>query len=108
MPDLLLAADIGGTNTRMRLVDAGDPTAPLDEQGYGGGQPVEQAISAFLARVGDRGAIRAACFGVAGRVVDGDVRMTNRPTRKSPMSAWRRPFRFRRTGSRLSTTWSRT
>src|SRR5688572_19709977 len=79
MSDLLMAADIGGTNTRIRLVDAGDVTTPLEEQTYGGGQPVSEAIAAFLGLIGDRRPVRAACFGVAGRVVDGDVRMTNRP-----------------------------
>ncbi len=80
MPDLLLAADIGGTNTRIRLVDAADVASPLEEQAYGDAQPVAVAIAAFLDRMGERrGTIRAACFGVAGRVVDGDVRMTNRP-----------------------------
>jgi glucokinase len=80
MPDLLMAADIGGTNTRIRLVGGEDLTAPLEEQTYGGGQPVSKAVAAFLGRIGDRRRdLRAACFGVAGRVVDGDVRMTNRP-----------------------------
>ncbi len=80
MPDLLLAADIGGSNTRLRLVDAAEPAAPLDEHVYGDGKPVESAVRAYIERIGEqRGALRAACFGVAGRVVDGDVSMTNRP-----------------------------
>src|SRR5688500_18643651 len=79
MPDLLLAADIGGTNSRIRLVDPADLGAALDECTYGERQPVAAALGAFLDRIGSRRAhIKAACFGVAGRVADGDVRMTNR------------------------------
>ena len=54
MPDLLLAADIGATNTRCRLVDAADLKRGLDEHTYGNGAPVNEAIAAFLARIGER------------------------------------------------------
>ena len=82
MSDLLIAADVGGTNARLRLLDADDPARPLEEKIYGDGLAVEAAVAAFLGEVGpDRaGRVRAACFGIAGRVVAGDVRMTNRPS----------------------------
>ena len=81
MPDLLIAADVGGTNARLRLLDAGDAAAPLAERTYGDGLHVAGAVEKFLDEIGPdrRGDVRAACFGIAGRVVDGDVRMTNRP-----------------------------
>ena len=81
MPDLLIAADVGGTNARLRLLDAGDAGEPLAEQTYGDGLHVAEAVARFLGEIDadQRGDVRAACFGIAGRVVDGDVRMTNRP-----------------------------
>lgn len=82
MADLVLAADIGATNTRLRLVAAGELASALEEEKYKD-MPVQQAIEAFIDRIGARrGEVRAACFGVAGRVIDGDVRMTNRPKEK--------------------------
>lgn len=83
MADLLLAGDIGATNARLRLVEAGDVAGALQEHTYIKKMPVAEAIDAFLKRIGARrGEIRAAAFGVAGRVVGGDVRMTNRPKEK--------------------------
>lgn len=80
MPDLLLCADVGGTNTRLRLVDADHPSSPLVEKNYGDGEPVVEAVGLFAQSLGDRAhSISAAAFGIAGRVVEGDVRMTNRP-----------------------------
>jgi glucokinase len=76
MPDLLLAGDVGGTNTRLRLVDAATDVVQR-EQTYGGGQPVAEALATFFGTFDGR--VAAAALGVAGRVVDHDVRMTNRP-----------------------------
>ena len=81
MPDLLIAADVGGTNARLRLVNADDVSVPLAEHIYTDGTSVADAVAAFVAALhpAQRADVRAACFGIAGRVVDGDVRMTNRP-----------------------------
>ena len=76
MPDLILAGDVGGTNTRLRLVDAGDTHSVLLEKTYAD-RPVADALAAFFGEID--GSVKAGCLGVAGRVVDGDVRMTNRP-----------------------------
>lgn len=79
MPDLLLCADVGGTNTRLRLVDADAPSTPLVEHNYGDGTPVVEAVARFADSHDRTRSLAAAAFGIAGRVVEGDVRMTNRP-----------------------------
>ena len=81
MPDLdrgplLLAGDVGGTNVRLRLVPADDLRAGVRERVYRD-TPVADALAAFVADL-DR-PVAAAGLGCAGRVIDGDVRMTNRP-----------------------------
>jgi glucokinase len=77
---MLIAGDIGGTTTRLALVspDAG-PRAFVAEQefpsaDYPGLQPI---VEAFLASTGGRAT--AACFDVAGPVVEGRARLTNLP-----------------------------
>jgi glucokinase len=77
---MLIAGDIGGTTTRLALVspDAG-PRALLAEQefpsaAYPGLQPI---VEAFLANTGARAT--AACFDVAGPVIDGSAQLTNLP-----------------------------
>jgi glucokinase len=77
---MLIAGDIGGTTTRLALVshDAG-PRAFVAEQefpsaDYPGLQPI---VEAFLASTGARAT--AACFDVAGPVVDGRAHLTNLP-----------------------------
>jgi glucokinase len=77
---MLIAGDIGGTTTRLALVspDAG-PRAFVAEQefpsaDYPGLQPI---VEAFLASTGRRAT--AACFDVAGPVVDGRAHLTNLP-----------------------------
>ena len=76
MTDLLLAGDVGGTNVRLRTVRAGDPSTPVRETVYRDTR-IDDALAQFIA--GIDGGVRAAGLGCAGRVVDGDVRMTNRP-----------------------------
>jgi glucokinase len=77
---MLIAGDIGGTTTRLALVspEAG-PRAVLGQQefrsaAYKGLQPIVQA---FLA--GNDGHVTAACFDVAGPVIDGRAHLTNLP-----------------------------
>lgn len=76
MPDLLLTGDVGGTNTRLRLVNADDTHSVLLEKTYPN-VPVADALATFFGEMD--GDVQSACLGVAGRVIDGDVRMTNRP-----------------------------
>ena len=77
---MLIAGDIGGTTTRLALVspDAG-PRAFVAEQefpsaDFPGLQPI---VEAFLASTGGRAT--AACFDVAGPVIDGRAHLTNLP-----------------------------
>jgi len=73
---LILAGDIGGTNTRLALVD-GDPRQPVALEIYPSGDhaSLEEIVRAFIAAHPDE--LAAACFGVAGPVRDGHVRVTN-------------------------------
>ncbi len=73
---MILAGDIGGTNTRLALVD-GDPRAPVALEIYPSGDhaSLEEMVRAFLAA--HPAGIAAACFGVAGPVRDGHVDVTN-------------------------------
>ena len=70
---MILAGDIGGTNTRLAVYD--DALACVEEQSYtNAGRPgLEDALAEFGPRTG----ITAACFGVAGPVAAGRVRLTN-------------------------------
>ncbi|HEY4042332.1 MAG TPA: glucokinase [Rhodopila sp.] len=77
---MLIAGDIGGTTTRVALVsrDTG-PRKFLAEQefrspDFKGLQPI---VEAFLANTG--GDATAACFDVAGPVIDGRAHLTNLP-----------------------------
>jgi glucokinase len=77
---MLIAGDIGGTTTRLALVspDAGPRVFVAEEEfpsaDYPGLQPI---VEAFLASTGGRAT--AACFDVAGPVVDGRAHLTNLP-----------------------------
>jgi len=73
---LILAGDIGGTNTRLALVD-GDPREPVALEIYPSKQhaSLEEMARAFL--TAHPAELEAACFGVAGPVRDGRVRVTN-------------------------------
>lgn len=74
----VLAGDIGGTNARLAIVDAGSPEMRvihkrrLPSRDYPGLAPL---VRAFLAEVGETPA--RACFGIACPVVDGRCRPTN-------------------------------
>jgi glucokinase len=78
--DMILAGDIGGTNTRIALFDPNDsPLRPISQADYrSNAHPgiVEIALD-FLSN--HREKIDACCFGVAGPVVDGKSHPTNLP-----------------------------
>jgi len=77
---MLIAGDIGGTKTRLALVsEEAGPRKFVAEQefhsaDYKGLQPI---VEAFLANT--RGSATAACFDVAGPVIDGRAHLTNLP-----------------------------
>jgi glucokinase len=75
---LLLAGDIGATNTRIALFDPkGDLRKPKRLKTYAGAEypGLVEVIRDYLREVDDR--VVAACFGAAGPVVDGRVKLTN-------------------------------
>ena len=75
---MLLAGDVGGTKTNLALFDAeGGSRRPLREATFPSAQyrSLEAVVCAFLLGTGQRP--DAACFGVAGPVVDGRARVTN-------------------------------
>jgi len=78
---MLLAGDIGGTNTRLGLFDAADPRpVPVVVRAYptDGFPSLESMLAAFLADAGTVPAsIEGAAFGVAGPVVHGRATLTN-------------------------------
>jgi glucokinase len=82
-PGVVLAADVGGTNTKLAL---GRPAAGrctiVEQRGYSSGAyaSFELAVEAFLREpdVAPHAAqVRAACFAVAGPVEDGCAQLTN-------------------------------
>ncbi|MDX1501561.1 MAG: glucokinase [Thermoanaerobaculia bacterium] len=82
----LLAGDIGGTKTILRLVarssDRVARPAVVGERRYASADfsDLVPMVRSFLESVGDgRGAPAAACFAVAGPVVEGVCRVTNLP-----------------------------
>jgi len=78
---VLLAGDVGGTKTALALFDGGAETfTPVREVVLPSRDfpALESAIAHFLA-TGPRVAVEAACFGVAGPVLDGRCATTNLP-----------------------------
>ena len=76
---LILAADIGGTNTRLALIETTGSEARIvarDSSPSPGLSSLAQRVQRFLA---GRPVPARACFAVAGPVVDGTVRTTNLP-----------------------------
>src|SRR5207253_800144 len=73
---VILAGDIGGTNTRLALVD-GDPRAPLAVEVYPSRAhgSFEEMLAAFLAAHPAR--LDRVCVAVAGPVIHGHVDVTN-------------------------------
>ncbi len=78
---MLLAGDIGGTNTRLGLFAAASPRpSPVEVRTYETGDfpTLESMLAAFLAEAGAAPAsISGAAFGVAGPVVHGRAALTN-------------------------------
>lgn len=76
---MLLAGDVGGTKTALALLDGGEPgvvrEAVLPSHDF---PSLEAAVARFLEE-GPAARIDAACFGVAGAVVDGRCVTTNLP-----------------------------
>ncbi len=78
---ILLAGDIGGTKTVVSLFErAGDSLRTLREDVFESAAHArfDEILSAFLADASP-GPIAAACFGVAGAVMDGRAQTTNLP-----------------------------
>ncbi|HXD72659.1 MAG TPA: glucokinase [Vicinamibacterales bacterium] len=79
----VLAADVGGTTTRLGVFETGAPRPrPIAVRTYGttefGGFP--EVVAAFLRDAAiDARSIGHACFGVAGPVLDGRATLTNTP-----------------------------
>jgi len=77
---MILAGDIGGTSTRVALFDAvGERVAPLATAVYASASldRLEDAVDDFLRAA--QAQVHAACFGVAGPVVDGRATRPNLP-----------------------------
>ena len=78
---MLLAGDIGGTNTRLGVFAAASPRpAPVEVRTYATGDfpTLESMLATFLADAGESPAsIEGAAFGVAGPVVQGRAALTN-------------------------------
>lgn len=76
---MVLAGDIGGTNTRLALFEVGERELPTLNYGStyesAAFPALEDVISKFMS--GSEGQIRAAVFAVAGPVVDGQSTLTN-------------------------------
>lgn len=78
--DVILAGDVGGTNTRFGLFRLGDETLePIVIATYASQSisSLEQAVETFLATYPAR--VSVACFGVAGPVINGVCNVTNLP-----------------------------
>ena len=77
---MLIAGDIGGTKTLLALYDAErGPRRPLAEAEFASAryEGLERMVEEFLGQHGAKA--RAACFDVAGPVIDGRARLTNLP-----------------------------
>jgi glucokinase len=71
---LILAGDIGGTKTTLALCDDKGAIQREATEKSGDWSSLEQIVEKFAP-----GSVRAACFGVAGPVVDGVAKITNLP-----------------------------
>ena len=82
---MLLAGDVGGTKTRLALYDEANGALTLAQSTLydsKSASTLEELVLRFLKANGNPDP-RAACFGVAGAVVGGQVRTTNLPWRVS-------------------------
>jgi len=71
---MILAGDIGGTKTTLALCDDDGTVVHEATEKSADWSSLEQIVEKFAP-----GAVRAACFGVAGPVVDGVAKITNLP-----------------------------
>lgn len=82
---MILAGDIGGTKTNLGLFEVNDGAlVALDERSFPSRDYVglETIVTEFVRQIAERGhhaAIKAACFGVAGPVTNGECVATNLP-----------------------------
>src|ERR1700756_4909455 len=79
-PSLLIAGDMGGTKTLLAIYDpAVGARTPLVEREYRSANypALEVIVKEFLAATNL--SVQAACFDVAGPVIDGGARLTNLP-----------------------------
>ncbi|HEY7190988.1 MAG TPA: glucokinase [Vicinamibacterales bacterium] len=76
---MILAGDIGGTSTRLALFDVGDRVDALAIGVFASASldRLDDAVDDFLRTA--PGQVHAACFGVAGPVVDGRATLPNLP-----------------------------
>jgi glucokinase len=77
---MLIAGDIGGTKTLLALYgQEADPRNPVAEMEFHSASygTLDELVMEFMAKVGRRA--EAACFDVAGPVLDGHARLTNLP-----------------------------
>jgi glucokinase len=73
----VLAADVGGTHTRLALLRGGERIAERTQPSAGSGG-LAAILREFLAAAGGP-PLAAACLAIAGPVIDGAVRVTNLP-----------------------------
>ena len=80
---MLLAGDIGGTKTRLALYDGAPGALRLVHSAHydSRSSPTLEGLVVQFLRAADQPRITAACFGVAGAVVGGQVQATNLPWR---------------------------
>ena len=76
---VILAGDIGGTNTRLALFDPGDLRRSQAEETYPSGRHagLPEIVRLFVENHAAK--VEGACFGVAGPVRDGRIEATNLP-----------------------------
>ncbi len=77
---MILAGDIGGTKTFLALYDSPAPGSPHRDASYSSRDfsSLEEILDRFVDSASRR-ALRAACFAVAGPVIDGRSKATNLP-----------------------------
>jgi glucokinase len=78
---MILAGDIGGTKTLLAMYDESHGArSPIRDESYRSGDfPSLEAVLLRFLRPGTSTSIRAACFAVAGPVIDGRCKTTNLP-----------------------------
>lgn len=76
---MILAGDIGGTNTRLALFESSGDLKIIVEKKYPSRQHkgLEEIVRLFLTE--QKANVRAACFGIAGPILNGRVTLPNLP-----------------------------